>query len=100
MELFALLSIILFYLLTPGILVNIKGNKYTIAICHAIIFSILFGIIQIQTNKPTFLKEKLGDDFTTPVAWTDLGQDHERTGAVRGKRHLMLISLLTRMARS
>ena len=64
MELFALLSIILFYLLTPGILVNIKGNKYTIAICHAIIFSILFGIIQIQTNKPTFLKEKLTNPGT------------------------------------
>jgi hypothetical protein len=38
-------SIILFYLITPGILINIKGNKYIIAIGHALLFTILFTIL-------------------------------------------------------
>lgn len=43
--LLGLFSIILFYLITPGILITMKGNKYIIAIGHAILFSILFSIL-------------------------------------------------------
>jgi hypothetical protein len=39
MNILVILFIILFYLLTPGILIKIKGNKYVIAIVHALLFS-------------------------------------------------------------
>lgn len=59
--LLALASIILFYLITPGILINMKGNKYVIAIGHAILFSILFGIFYMSGIS----KEKLTNPNTT-----------------------------------
>lgn len=59
--LLALASIILFYLITPGILINMKGNKYIIAIGHAILFSILFGIFCMTGLS----KEKLTNPNTT-----------------------------------
>lgn len=59
--LLALASIILFYLITPGILISIKGNKYTIAIGHAILFSIIFGIFCMSGLS----KEKLTNPNTT-----------------------------------
>ena len=39
-----LFSTILFFVLTPGILVSLppKGNKYTVALVHAIIFAIVW----------------------------------------------------------
>jgi hypothetical protein len=57
-----MLSVILFYIVTPGILIKIKGNKYIIAIGHAILFSILFGVVCVihQNNK-----EKLTNPSTT-----------------------------------
>lgn len=59
--LLALASIILFYLITPGILINMKGNKYVIAIGHAILFSIVFGIFCMSGLS----KEKLTNPNTT-----------------------------------
>jgi len=59
--LLALASIILFYLITPGILISMKGNKYIIAIGHAILFSILFGIFCMNGLS----KEKLTNPNTT-----------------------------------
>jgi hypothetical protein len=44
---FILIGIILFYLFTPGILINIKGNKYFISGIHAILFSIIYTLIKI-----------------------------------------------------
>ena len=53
-----ILSVILFYIITPGIFIKMKGNKYIIAISHAILFSILFGLgCAIYQN--TISKEKL-----------------------------------------
>ena len=40
------LSAILFFILTPGILLNIPGkNKLVTALCHAILFAIIYSII-------------------------------------------------------
>jgi hypothetical protein len=44
--------IAVFYCLTPGILINIKGNKYLIALVHATLFSVIIILIQnIFTTK-------------------------------------------------
>jgi hypothetical protein len=51
-----LIIIILFYFLTPGVLIKIKGNKYFISLIHAIIFSGILimlhsiGIIENMEN--------------------------------------------------
>ena len=71
--LLALASIILFYLITPGILINMKGNKYIIAIGHAIIFSILFGIFCMSGLS----KEKLTNPNTTACPGSAV---HDRWG--------------------
>ena len=60
--LLGLSSIILFYLITPGILINMKGNKYFIAIAHAILFTIVFCIFSMIGRKTT---EKLSNPNTT-----------------------------------
>jgi hypothetical protein len=57
------ISIILFYLITPGILINIKGNKYIIAIVHTILFTILFSLFTNIIGSKT--KEKLSNPNTT-----------------------------------
>lgn len=58
MELVLMLaSIILFYLITPGIIVNIKGNKYLITIVHAIIFTIILSFV---------LKPKITEKLSNP----------------------------------
>jgi hypothetical protein len=41
-----LIVIVIFYCLTPGILINIKGNKYAIALTHAALFSVIILLIQ------------------------------------------------------
>lgn len=46
-----LLFIILFYLLTPGILIKIKGNKHLIAIGHAILFTLIITCVNLLLNK-------------------------------------------------
>jgi hypothetical protein len=50
-----LIIIILFYFLTPGVLIKIKGNKYFISLIHAIIFSgiliMLYSIGIIENMK-------------------------------------------------
>jgi hypothetical protein len=48
--------IVVFYCLTPGILINIKGNKYVIALTHAALFSVIIILIQ---NIFTSTKESL-----------------------------------------
>jgi len=57
-----MLSIILFYLISPGILINVKGNKYIIAIGHAILFTLIFGIFCFYKN--SIPKEKLTNPST------------------------------------
>jgi hypothetical protein len=53
-----LIVIIVFYCLTPGILINIKGNKYVIALTHAALFSVIIILIQnIFTTKESLCPE-------------------------------------------
>lgn len=40
------LIVIVFYFLTPGISINIKGNKYLIALTHAVLFGLILILIQ------------------------------------------------------
>ena len=46
------LTVILFFLLTPGILVSLppKGSKYTVALVHAILFGLITWFIQSRTK--------------------------------------------------
>ena len=46
------LHVILFFLLTPGILVSLppKGSKYTVALVHAILFGLITWFIQSRTK--------------------------------------------------
>jgi hypothetical protein len=44
-----LIVIILFYCLTPGILINVKGNKYFIALIHALLFSGILILINLDS---------------------------------------------------
>ena len=45
-------AFILFFILSPGVLLRLppKGDKFTVAFVHAIVFSILFGILSKQFN--------------------------------------------------
>ena len=56
-----LIVIIVFYFLTPGILINIKGNKYLIGMTHAILFSVIIILIQkiYNPNEVQSRKESL-----------------------------------------
>jgi hypothetical protein len=40
----AIFSALLFFLLTPGILLSLpsKGGKYTVALVHAVVFAVIF----------------------------------------------------------
>lgn len=53
-----LISIILFYVLTPKILINMKGNKIKIAIIHALLFAVLFSIIFMKMNIENMNEER------------------------------------------
>ena len=83
--LLALFSIILFYLITPGILIGMKGNKYTIAIGHAILFSIIFCIVTTVVSKS---KEKLTNPNTTACPGNAV---HDKWG--QGKKCMQCPSL-------
>lgn len=50
---------IAFYLLTPGILIKIKGNKYFITLIHAILFGVVVILIQnlFKTTKESMCPE-------------------------------------------
>ncbi len=50
------LHVILFFLLTPGILVCLppKGSKYTVALVHAILFGLITWFIQSRTKSPYY----------------------------------------------
>ena len=45
-----LTSILLFFLLTPGILVSLppKASKYVVALTHAIVFTVLYHLIHMS----------------------------------------------------
>jgi hypothetical protein len=64
-----ILFIILFYLLTPGILIKMKGNKYVIAIVHAILFS---GIITYLNSILNTRYEYMTDTNSTDISNTDI----------------------------
>lgn len=42
-----LAAFILFFVLSPGVLLRLppKGDKFTVAVVHAIVFSVLFSVI-------------------------------------------------------
>jgi hypothetical protein len=65
MNIIIILFIILFYLLTPGILIKIKGNKYVIAIVHALIFS---GIIIWLNNLLNIRYEYMTDTSNNDIS--------------------------------
>ena len=46
------LSVILFFLLTPGILVSLPpgGDKYTVALVHALVFGLVMWFIQSRSS--------------------------------------------------
>ena len=46
------LSVILFFLLTPGILVSLPpgGSKYTVALVHALVFGLIMWFIQSRSS--------------------------------------------------
>lgn len=45
-------SVILFFLLTPGILVSLppNGSKYTVAFVHALVFGLITWFIQYRAK--------------------------------------------------
>jgi hypothetical protein len=57
---FYIVSIILFILLAPGILINMKGNKWVILLIHAVIFTVLLKVINDYLNDCR-KKEKFAD---------------------------------------
>jgi len=63
-------TFILFFILTPGIIGNIpaKGNKFTVAIVHAILFSIIFFSISIFFKNLGKYKEGASPQFCERAA--------------------------------
>jgi hypothetical protein len=61
-----LIIIIIFYLLTPGILINIKGNKIVIAIIHGLIFGIILLVLNILKINIENLDENSTNDTNEP----------------------------------
>jgi hypothetical protein len=52
------LAVILFFVLSPTVLVRLpsSGNKYVVAGTHALIFGILFHLVQTFTNVESFVE--------------------------------------------
>lgn len=68
------LSALLFFLLTPGILVRLPktGNKYTVAGVHALIFSLLLYGMHHMTIRSMHL---MRDGFTDEACTTGTNED-------------------------
>ena len=62
-------AFILFFILTPGIIGKIpaKGDKFTVAIVHAIVFSIIFSIVSIFFKNLGKYKEGASPQFCEKV---------------------------------
>jgi len=47
MKLFPIFVAILFFLLTPGVVLSLPpgGGKYTVALVHTVVFTVLFSIL-------------------------------------------------------
>ena len=54
------LYVILFFLLTPGILVSLPpgGSKYTVAFVHALVFGLITWFIQSRTQSKYYDETK------------------------------------------
>jgi len=52
------LAVILFFVLSPTVLVRLpsSGNKYIVAATHALIFGLLFHLVQTFTNLESFVE--------------------------------------------
>ena len=73
MNIIVLLFIILFYLLTPGILIKIKGNKYIIAIGHALLFSGIITLLNNILNIPRY--EYMTDASNNDISNNDMSNN-------------------------
>ena len=71
-----LLFIILFYLLTPGILIKIKGNKYVIAIIHALIFSgIIIWLNNLLNIRYEYMTDTSNNDISNNTSNNDISNN-------------------------
>ena len=77
MNIIVLLFIILFYLLTPGILIKIKGNKYIIAIGHALLFSGIITLLNNILNIPRY--EYMTDASNNDISNNDISNNKINT---------------------
>ena len=50
------LTVILFFLLTPGILVSLPpgGSKYLVALVHALVFGLILGFLKSRKESPYY----------------------------------------------
>ena len=88
MNIIIILFIILFYLLTPGILIKIKGNKYIIAIVHAILFSGIITFLNIILNRQHF--EYMTNDMSNnDISNNDINIDLSNNISVTNKMMTM-----------
>lgn len=45
--------VLLFFVLTPGIIIRVPGNKYLIALGHAIVFALIWQVTNTYVSKLT-----------------------------------------------
>ena len=71
-----LLPALLFFLLTPNILLRIpkNGNKYTVAGVHAVVFSIALYLIHILFKKMHLMRDGFTDSSCTDGTNEDGGE--------------------------
>ena len=83
-----LLHALLFFLLTPNILVRIpkNGNKYTVAGVHAVVFSIALYLIHILFKKMYLMRDGFTDSSCTEGTNEDEGEYmFDETGTCKKK---------------
>ena len=94
MNIIVVLFIILFYLLTPGILIKIKGNKYVIAIGHALLFSGIITLLNniLNTRRYEYMTDASNNDASNNDASNDISNDISNNTSNRTKTMTMGMS--------